>query len=81
MPESAMIWNLILSGFAGAVVWWIRGVNTKLDEARILLSKTREEFAKEYARRDEVERDMQKLMDRFDKIENKLDNLMDRMSK
>ena len=45
MPESAMIWNLILSGFAGAVVWWIRGVNTKIDDARILLSKTREEFA------------------------------------
>ncbi len=81
MPESAMIWNLILSGFAGAVVWWIRGVNTKLDEARILISKTREEFAKEYARRDEVERDMEKLMDRFDKLETKLDNMIERITK
>ena len=81
MPESAMIWNLILSGFAGAVVWWIRGVNTKLDEARVLISKTREEFAKEYARRDEVERDMQKLMDRFDKIETKIDNMIERITK
>ena len=81
MPESAMIWNLILSGFAGDVVWWIRGVNTKLDDARILISKTREEFAKEYARRDEVERDKEKLMDRFDKLENKLDNMIERMSK
>jgi len=81
MPESAMIWNLILSGFAGAVVWWIRGVNTKLDEARILISRTREEFAKEYARRDEVERDMQKLMDRFDKIETKIDNMIERITK
>ncbi|MEK9895016.1 MAG: hypothetical protein VW518_01135 [Burkholderiaceae bacterium] len=79
MPESAMIWNLVLSGFAGAVVWWIRGVNTRLDDARTLISKTREEFAKEYARRDEVERDMQKLMDRFDKIETKLDNMLERI--
>lgn len=81
MPESAMIWNLVLSGFAGAVVWWIRGVNTRLDDARTLISKTREEFAKEYARRDEVERDMQKLMDRFDKIETKLDNMLERINK
>ena len=81
MPESAMIWNLILSGFAGAVVWWIRGVNTKLEDARVLISKTREEFAKEYARRDEVERDMQKLMDRFDKIETKIDNMIERITK
>ena len=76
-----MIWNLILSGFAGAVVWWIRGVNTKLEDARVLISKTREEFAKEYARRDEVERDMQKLMDRFDKIETKIDNMIERITK
>ena len=79
MPESAMIWNLILSGFAGIVIWWIRGVNTKLDEARILVSKTREEIAKEYARKDEVERDIEKLIDRFDKLETKLDNMMERI--
>ena len=79
MPESAMIWNLILSGFAGMVIWCIRGVISKLDEARILVSKTREEIAKEYARKDDVERDIEKLIDRFDKLETKLDNMMERI--
>ena len=79
MPESAMIWNLILSVFAGMVIWWIRGGNTKQAEARILVSKTREEIAKEYARKDEVERDIEKLIDRFDKLETKLDNMMERI--
>ena len=77
MPESAMIWNLILSGFAGMVIWWIRGVNTKLDEARILVSKTREEIAKEYVTKNELKDDMNAIMDRIDKIGEKLDKLFE----
>lgn len=79
MPESAMIWNLILSGFAGMVIWWIRASSSFVFTPRVLVSKTREEIAKEYARKDDVERDIEKLMDRFDKLETKLDNMMERI--
>ena len=78
MPESAMIWNLILSGFAGMVIWWIRGVNTKLDEARILVSKTREEIAVNYVTKLANKDIMKSVMERFAKLEEKIDKLMEK---
>jgi hypothetical protein len=81
MPETTMLWNLLLSVVAGAMVWWIRGVNTRIEETRILVSRTREEMAREYALKDDVERDLRKIMDRFDRLETKLDNLLERMAK
>jgi hypothetical protein len=59
----------------------MRGVSTKIDDNRKLLSRTREEIAKEYALKDDVEKDLNKIMDRFDRVENKLDNLMERIVK
>jgi hypothetical protein len=77
----SMIWNAILSLACGSFIWWMRGVSTKIDDNRKLLSRTREEMAKEYALKDDVEKDLNKIMDRFDRVENKLDNLMERIIK
>mgnify|MGYP003656600672 FL=1 len=77
----SMIWNAILSLACGSFIWWMRGVSTKIDDNRKLLSRTREEVAKEYALKDDVEKDLNKIMDRFDRVENKLDNLMERIVK
>ena len=76
-----MIWNAILSLACGSFIWWIRGVNVKIEENRKLVSRTREETAKEYALKAEVERDLDKIMNRFDRVESKLDNLMERIVK
>jgi hypothetical protein len=38
-------------------------------------------MAREYALKDDVERDLRKIMDRFDRLETKLDNLLERMAK
>ena len=81
MPEATMLWNLLLSVVAGAMVWWIRGVNTRIEETRVLISRTREEMAREYALKNDVERDLRQIMARFDRLETKLDNLLERMSK
>lgn len=82
MDDSAtMVWNAILSLACGSFIWWIRGVNTKIDETRKLISITREEVAKEYALKQDVEKDLDKIMIRFDRVENKLDNLMERINK
>ena len=77
----SMIWNAILRLACGSFIWWMRGVSTKIDDNRKLLSRTREEIAKEYALKDDVEKDLNKIMDRFDRVENKLDNLMERIVK
>jgi hypothetical protein len=76
-----MLWNLLLSVVAGAMVWWIRGVNTRIEETRVLISRTREEMAREYALKNDVERDLRQIMARFDRLETKLDNLLERMAK
>jgi hypothetical protein len=81
MPETTMLWNLLLSVVAGAMVWWIRGVNTRIEETRVLVSRTREEMAREYALKNDVERDLRQIMARFDRLETKLDNLLERMAK
>ncbi len=51
----------------------------ELDRLGILLNKTREEIAREHITRAEVERDLEKLMDRFDagiaRLELKIDDL------
>lgn len=76
-----MLWNLLLSVVAGAMVWWIRGVNTRIEETRVLVSRTREDMAREYALKNDVERDLRQIMARFDRLETKLDNLLERLSK
>lgn len=76
MPETAMIWNLLLSVAAGSIVWWIRGINSKIDELFGLVNKTRENIAREYALKTEVDKDLQKILDRFDRLENKLDAMI-----
>ena len=74
-----MVWNLILSVAAGVTVWWIRGINVKIDDLYGLINKTREGIAREYALKIEVEKDIQKILDRFDRLENKLDKIIDKM--
>lgn len=79
MFEMSTIWNLLLSAGIGGVVWWVRNVNTQIHELRSTITATREKMAVEYALKVDVDKDVQKLLDRFDRMETKLDNLIDRI--
>lgn len=79
MFEMATIWNLLLSAGIGGVVWWVRNVNSQIHELRSNITATREKIAVEYALKADVDKDIQKLLDRFDRMETKLDNLIDRI--
>ena len=81
MPESAMLWNLILTVGGGLIVLWIKSITSQVGETRKLVSVTREELAKYYALKADVERDIDKIMVRFDRLENKLDSLIERTHK
>lgn len=76
-----MLWNLILTVGGGLIVWWIKSITSQIGETRKLMSVTREELAKYYALKADVERDIDKIMVRFDRLENKLDSLIDRTRK
>jgi len=53
----------------------IRNVLSEQKRLDILVNKTREEIAKDYATRDQIEADFEKLMSSINKIDEKLDRL------
>ena len=82
MPDNpTMIWNAILSLACGAFIWWVRGMGVQINDLKRRLSDTREEIAKEYATKDDVEKDLERIMDRFDKLEAKMDNFLERLTR
>lgn len=74
-----MVWNVILSGIVAVMGFMLKSKFEELDRLGILLNKTREEIAREHITRAEVERDLEKIMDRFDagiaRLELKIDEL------
>ena len=74
-----MVWNVILTGIVTVMGFMFKSKFEELDRLGILLNRTREEIAREHITRAEVERDLEKLMDRFDagiaRLELKLDSL------
>jgi septal ring factor EnvC (AmiA/AmiB activator) len=82
MPDNpTMIWNAILSLACGSFIWWVRGMGVQINDLKRRLSDTREEIAKEYATKDDVEKDLERIMDRFDKLEAKMDNFLERLTR
>ena len=74
-----MIWNIILSGIVAVMGFMFKAKFEELDRLGILLNRTREEIAREHITRAEVERDLEKIMERFDagiaRLELKIDSL------
>ena len=74
-----MIWNIALSGIVAVMGFMLKAKFEELDRLGILLNRTREEVAREHITRAEVERDLEKIMDRFDagiaRLELKIDEL------
>jgi chromosome segregation ATPase len=82
MPDNpTMIWNAILSLACGSFIWWVRGMGVQINDLKRRISDTREEIAKEYATKDDVEKDLERIMDRFDKLEAKMDNFLERLTR
>ena len=74
-----MLWNVALTGIVAVMGFMLKAKFEELDRLGILLNRTREEIAREHITRAEVERDLEKIMDRFDagiaRLESKIDQL------
>ena len=82
MPsDPTILWNAVLSLAIGGFLWWVRAIAAQLSDLRKLISVTREEIPKTYATKIEVERDIEKIMDRFDRLDNKMDNILERIGR
>ena len=77
MPEqSALIWNIVLTGAVGSFFWWVRGMSQSIVDIRQQISNTREEVAKTYATKPELQVSMDRILERFARLEKKVDRVL-----
>ena len=70
-----IIWNLIMTVIIVPLGFLIRTVLSEQKRLDILVNKTREEIAKDYATREQIEADFNRIMTSIQKIDEKLDRL------
>ena len=70
-----ILWNLIMTIIILPLGFLVRNVLSEQKRLDILVNKTREEIAKDYVTREQIEADFDKLMASINKIDEKLDRL------
>ena len=70
------LWSAIITLVIMPMAWAFNKMFAEVKRQQILLSKTREEIAHNYARKDDVKDDITKLMDALHRLEDKLDKVL-----
>ena len=70
-----LLWNVILTVVVVPVGWMIRGIFAEQKRIDILINKTREENAKDYVTREQMEQTFQRIIDSIERIDEKIDRL------
>jgi hypothetical protein len=71
-----LIWSTVLSVALGGLWFFIREKIEEVKRIDILLNKTREEIARDYATNTEVQRVTDHIDQRFNRLEAKIDQLI-----
>ena len=74
--DIGLIWSTVLSVALGGLWFFIREKFDELKRIDILLNKTREEIARDYATNSEVQRVTDHIDQRFNRLEAKIDQLI-----
>ena len=72
-----LMWNVLLTLVVAPLFYTIRSNTSENKSVYILLNKTREEMARDYVTKTELEGDMERVFAILDKIEEKLDRLFE----
>jgi len=72
------IWNAILSVGVSIVGFVLKSVFDELKRLQVLINKTREEVAKDYVTKSQLDADINRIFDRLDRLESKIDRLMEK---
>ncbi len=70
-----IIWNLVMTVIIVPVGFLIRTVLSEQKRLDILVNKTREEIARDYATREQIEADFERVLSSIQKIDEKIDRL------
>jgi ABC-type tungstate transport system substrate-binding protein len=71
-----LIWNVLLSFISALIIMWIKHVHESNRDIAKLLSLTREQVAREYMTKDDVNGLMSQVIARFDRLDAKLDDFI-----
>jgi hypothetical protein len=74
------IWNAILSVGVSVVGFFLKSMYDETKRLQVLINKTREEIAKEYVTKTQLDADINRIFDRLDRLEAKIDRLMEKHS-
>jgi low affinity Fe/Cu permease len=70
-----MLWNLVLTVIVIPAGWILRSIFAEQKRIDILINKTREEIAKDYVTREQMEKTFQRIIDSIERIDEKIDRL------
>jgi hypothetical protein len=78
MEMEHTIWNAILSVGISVVGFFLKSMYDEIKRLQVLINKTREEVAKEYVTKTQLDADINRIFDRLDRLESKIDRLMEK---
>jgi hypothetical protein len=73
--DAHVIWNILITVILAPLGFLIRSVLNEQKRLDILVNKTREEVARDYVTRQEIEQDFERLMRKIERIDEKIDRL------
>ena len=76
-----ILWSGALTAILGLLGWGLRAYVSEVQRLQILINRTREEMAKEYITKAEVNSDINRVMDRLDALDAKIDRLIENYSR
>ena len=76
-----MVWNVVLTAVVGLMGFFLKSKFDELSRISILLNRTREEVAKDYVTKTDVQSSMNMLIARIDNLDKKIDELMRSLAK
>tara|TARA_B100000579_G_C22246081_1_gene582687 strand:- start:265 stop:525 length:261 start_codon:yes stop_codon:yes gene_type:complete len=79
--DSHIIWNIILTLVIMPLAWWIRTSHDEIRRQDILLNKTREEIARDYVSKRELEQDLARILNAIERLDEKLDRIQEAAAK
>ena len=76
-----MLWSIGLSAVLGLVSWILKGHSDEVQRLQILLNRTREEMARDYVTKTDVQSSINMLIARIDNLDHKIDALLRSLAK
>jgi|TARA_R110002153_G_scaffold21748_3_gene72271 hypothetical protein len=73
--DTGLLWNLMITFVLAPLGFLIRSLLSEQKRLDILVNKTREELAKEYVTREQIEVDFERIMSTMTRIDEKIDRL------